>query len=64
MINYAEKIKEYHEREFLTQTQLAEILGCKFVTISRWERGKFEPNMAMKKKLVGLFKKSGMKIDE
>lgn len=64
MINYAKKIKEYREREFLTQTQLAEILGCKFVTISRWERGKFEPNMAMKKKLVGMFKEAGMKLED
>lgn len=63
MINYAEKIKEYRERMFLTQTQLAEILGCTFISISRWETGRFEPNMAMKKKLVGMFKIAGMKLE-
>lgn len=63
MINYAEKIKEYRERMFLTQTQLADILGCKFITDSRWETGRFEPNMAIKKKLVSMFKEAGIKID-
>ena len=63
MINYAGKIKKYRECIFLTQSQLVNILGCKFMTISRWEAGRFEQNMVMKKKLVGIFRKSGMKID-
>ena len=64
MIDYAKAVKEYRERKFLTQVQLADLLGVKFVTISRWETGRFEPNMAMKKRLVGLFKDAGMKIEE
>ena len=64
MIDYAKKIKEYRERKFLTQTQLAEMLGCTFISISRWETGRFEPNMAMKKKLVGMFKEAGMKLED
>lgn len=64
MIDYAKKIKEYRERKFLTQTELAKILGCTFISISRWETGKFEPNMATKKKIVSLFEEAGMKIDE
>lgn len=61
--DYARLIREYRERKFLTQGQLAEILGCGSVTICRWETRRFEPNMAMKKKLVGLFKEAGMKIE-
>lgn len=64
MIDYAKKIREYREHKFLTQTQLAEILGCTFISISRWETGRFEPNMAMKKKLVVLFQEAGMNTDE
>lgn len=64
MLDYARKIREYRERKFLTQEQLAKLLGVSYVTISRWETGAFEPNMAMKKKLVGLFEEAGMKIDE
>lgn len=64
MFDYPKMIKEYRERNFLTQTQFAELIGVKLVTVSRWETGKFEPNMAMKRKLVGLFKEAGMKIKE
>ena len=64
MFDYAKKIREYRERKFLTQEELAKILGVTFVSISRWETGRFEPNMETKKKLVGLFKEAGMKIDE
>ena len=64
MFDYSKLIKEYRERRFLTQEALAKELGVNYVTISRWETGAFEPNMAMKKKLMGLFKKAGMKIEK
>lgn len=64
MFDYPKMIKEYRERKFLTQTQFADLIGVKLVTVSRWETGKFEPNMAMKKKLVSMFKETGMRIDD
>lgn len=64
MINFAEKIKEYRERNLLTQTELAKILGVGMVSISRWESGKHEPTMAMKRKLKELFIKAGMKVED
>ena len=64
MFDYAKKIKEYRERKFLTQEELAKILNVSFVSISRWERGKFEPNMETKKKLFAIFNEIGMKIDD
>jgi DNA-binding XRE family transcriptional regulator len=39
MINYAEKIKEYRERQFLAQKNLAKILGVTSITVNRWENG-------------------------
>ena len=64
MFDYAKKIREYRERKFLTQKDLAKILNVSFVSISRWERGKFEPNMETKKKLAALFNEIGMKLDD
>lgn len=64
MFDYAKKIREYRERKFLTQEQLAKLLGVSYVTISRWETGMFEPNMDTKRKLAQMFEESGMKIDE
>lgn len=63
MPDYARLIREYRERKFLTQSQLAKLLGVKLVTVCRWETRRFQPNMTMKKKLVALFREAGMEID-
>ncbi len=64
MINYAQKIKEYRERKFLTQVELAELLGVGKSSITRWENGQFEPTMKIKKKLYQLFIEAGMKVED
>ena len=64
MFDYAKKIREYRERKFLTQEELAKILNVSYVSICRWETGRFEPNMETKKKLVALFNEIGMKLDD
>ena len=63
MINYANKIREYRERKFLTQDELAVILGVSKTTITRWETGKFQPTMQIKKKLYQLFIEAGMRLE-
>lgn len=64
MINYAQKIREYRERKFLTQVEFAAILGVGKTTVTRWETGQFEPTMKIKKKLCELFKEAGMKVED
>lgn len=61
-INFSEKIKEYREIKFLTQQELADILGVTFVSVCRWETKKYEPTMKIKRKLYKLFIESGMKV--
>ena len=63
MINYALKIREYRERKFLKQEELAVILGVSKTSITRWETGKFEPTMNIKKKLYQLFIEAGMNLE-
>ena len=63
MFDYAKKIREYRERKCLTQEELAKILNVSYVSVCRWERGRFEPTMDTKKKLVVLFNEIGMKLD-
>ncbi|MDY0211107.1 MAG: helix-turn-helix domain-containing protein [Acholeplasma sp.] len=63
MIDYADKIKEYRERNFLTQDEFAKILGVSKTSITRWETGKFSPSIKIKKVLYTIFIKSGMKLD-
>ena len=57
-INYAELLKQYREKMFLSQRDLADELGVSYVTINRWETGKFDPTINMKKKLYEMFKKA------
>lgn len=64
MFDYAKKIREYRERKCLTQDGLAKILNVSYVSVCRWDTGRFEPTMDTKKKLVALFNEIGMKLDD
>lgn len=64
IINYAVKIKEYRQRKFLTQEDLAKVLSVSVTSVTRWENGKFEPTMQIKKKLYQLFIEAGMKVED
>ena len=45
---------------FMSQEDLAQKLGISYVTVNRWENGKFEPTIKMKKKLNKMFIKAGI----
>ena len=55
------RIKSYRESKNMTQNKIAEILGVKSATISKYESGLLEPNVDALKKLAELFEIS---IDE
>ena len=59
-MDYPKLLKEYREKMFLSQEDLAQKLGISYVTVNRWENGKFEPTIKMKKKLYSMFKKVGL----
>ncbi len=59
-MDYSNLLKEYREKRFLSQRDLAAELGVSFVTINRWETGKFNPTIKMKKRLFALFKDAGL----
>lgn len=59
-MDYPKLLKEYREKMFLSQEDLAQKLGVSYVTVNRWENGKFEPTIKMKKKLNKLFEKAGI----
>ena len=56
-----EKIKLYRENKKMTQNEVAETLGVKAATISKYEAGTLEPNIESLKKLADLFEVS---VDE
>lgn len=63
-IDFSQKVKEYRQRKFLTQEDLAQLLGVTLVSVCRWETGRYEPTMKIKKKLYELFIEAGMKVEE
>ena len=63
-MKYAVAIKKLRKKLLLTQNEFAELLGVKLVTVSRWESGKFEPTMRVKRKLRELFEKNNIEIED
>ena len=62
-MTYAEAIKKLRNKMLLTQMEFAEYLGVSFASINRWETGRFEPTMKIKRKLAPLFKEHGIVLD-
>lgn len=56
-----EKIKKYRENKNMTQNEVADILGVKSATISKYESNTLEPNIESIKKIAEIFEIS---IDE
>lgn len=53
--NYADAIKELRNKMLLSQEEFAKVLGVSFASINRWENGKHEPTIKIKRKLRALF---------
>ena len=49
---------------FLTQSEFGELFGVTFGTVNRWEKGKYEPTMKIKRLLSPYFKKHNINIGE
>ena len=59
-MDYPKLLKAYREKMFMSQEDLAQKLGISYVTVNRWENGKFEPTIKMKKKLYRMFERAGL----
>ena len=62
-MTYAEAIKKLRNKMLLTQMEFAEYLGVSFASINRWETGKFDPTMKIKRKLAPLFEKYEIEVE-
>ena len=62
-MKYSVAIKKLRKKLLLTQNEFAELLGVTLVTVSRWESGKFEPTMRVKRQLRELFEKNNIEIE-
>lgn len=63
-MNYAKAIYKLRSKMLVTQEELAKIWEVSFASVNRWESGKFEPTMNVKRKLQPLFEKYGIVVEE
>jgi putative transcriptional regulator len=63
-MDYSKSIKLLREKMFISQKELADLLEVSFVSVNRWENGKFYPTIKAKRKLNDLFIKYNVKTNE
>jgi DNA-binding XRE family transcriptional regulator len=54
-MEYQDAIKSLRNKLLISQTELADMLGVSFASVNRWETGKYEPTLKVKRKLQKLF---------
>lgn len=62
-MNYKKLVKEIREKLIITQEELAALLGVSFASINRWETGKHEPTIKIKRKIVELCKENNIDLE-
>ena len=63
-MNYSEAIKTLRHKMILSQMELAEELRVSFASVNRWETGKHDPTIKVKRKLKPYFKKYKIEVED
>jgi len=63
-VDYSELIKELRKKMIISQSELANILEVSFSSVNRWENGRYDPTIKVKRKLNDLFIKYNIQEDE
>ncbi|MCF7930966.1 MAG: helix-turn-helix domain-containing protein [Acholeplasmataceae bacterium] len=63
-MDYPKKIKQLRLKLIMTQQEFARMLGVSYESVNRWENGKNEPTMKVKRKIVALLKKNKIWIGD
>ena len=62
--DYSKVIKELRSKMTLSQVEFAQLLGVSFASVNRWETGKHEPTIKIKRKIKALMSEYDVKTDE
>ena len=63
-MDYQRLVKELRVKLILSQQEFADLLNVSFASINRWETGKHEPTIKVKRKIVELCKINGINLEE
>lgn len=61
-MEYQKIIKALRLKLILSQQEFAELLGVSFTSVNRWENGKHEPTIKVKRKIIELCKENNIKF--
>lgn len=62
-MNWPKIIKTIRDKLFITQTELANMIGVSFASVNRWEQGHHEPTMKAKRKLAEICRSNGIDME-
>lgn len=63
-MDYQRLVKELRVKLILSQQEFADLLNVSFASINRWETGKHEPTIKVKRIIVDLCKKNNIDIEK
>ena len=64
MINYAKAIVILRSKLNLSQEEFGKLVGASLASVSRWERGEFEPTKIVKIRIDELLKENNIEVVE
>ncbi len=62
-MDYQRLVKELRVKLILSQQEFADLLNVSFASINRWETGKHEPTIKVKRKIVELCKENNIELE-
>lgn len=63
-MDFKKIVKDLRIKLLMTQEEFATHLGVSFASINRWETGKHEPTIKIKRKIVALCKENKIDLGE
>ncbi len=63
-MDYQRLVKELRLKLILSQQEFADLLNVSFASINRWETGKHEPTIKIKRKIVQLCKENNIDLED
>ena len=63
-MDYQRLVKELRLKLILSQQEFADLLNVSFASINRWETGKNEPTIKIKRKIVQICKENNIDLEE
>lgn len=60
---FSDEIKKIRQKQFMSQSDFANMLGVSFTTVNRWENRKSKPSYKAMKTIDNYCKKNGIAFD-